>query len=94
MSNSKLPTSSRFCHCSECGRYFGGVNGFERHRVHFQCIDPTSVGLKLNDAGYWVRKPPRMLTIKGGKAVLADISPESSTRESNSTGAPDSVTAP
>ncbi|MGH7239912.1 MAG: hypothetical protein ACREHG_07585 [Candidatus Saccharimonadales bacterium] len=73
----KLPPGTNYCLCSSCGRYFGGVNGFERHRISFKCVDPVHVGLSLNEHGYWVRKTPRIARIQGGKAILDDIAAQS-----------------
>lgn len=71
--DSRLPPGTNRCRCAGCGRYFGGVNGFERHRVSFNCIDPASVGLVLNSRGYWVRPAPRLAAIHGGKRLEADF---------------------
>jgi len=65
-SDPKLPPGTNHCLCSACGRYFGGVNGFERHRVSFACVDPISVGLVLNARGFWVRPAPKMAVVHGG----------------------------
>lgn len=65
MSDPKLKPGTRFCKCSACGRYFGGVNGFDLHRRDSEtgriCLDPASITDKrgyrklwLNDRGYWV----------------------------------------
>jgi len=62
----KLPFASNKCLCPACGRYFGGVYGFDLHRqgdgnARF-CADPLSLTtksgkslLKLNEKGYWIR---------------------------------------
>lgn len=73
-SDPKLPTGTNHCLCSACGRYFGGVNGFERHRVKFLCVDPATLGLVLNDRGYWVRPAPKMTTANGGVEIRSDVS--------------------
>jgi hypothetical protein len=41
------------CHCSGCHQTFGGITG-----RNFKCLDPTSIGLALNDAGVWVLPAP------------------------------------
>lgn len=74
-SDPRLPTGTNYCRCSVCGEYFGGVNGFERHRVNFTCVDPTTHGLVLNSRGYWVRQPPKITCIHGGGQVLGGIRP-------------------
>lgn len=69
MSDPKLKKGTRFCKCSACGRYFGGVGGFDMHRVGSWerriCLDPAAVldkhgrrKLWLNDRGYWVGDYP------------------------------------
>ena len=61
----KLKPGTRFCKCPTCGRYFGGVKGFDMHRVASGvgriCLDPAALLDKhgkrllwLNDRGYWV----------------------------------------
>lgn len=42
-------------HCSQCHRHFGGVKGFDRHRVNGHCIDPGAFGHVERD-GIW-REP-------------------------------------
>jgi hypothetical protein len=73
-SDPKLSPGTNRCLCSACGRFFGGVNGFERHRNGFQCVDPIDLGLPLNSRGYWVRQPSRMASVHGRKPVRADFS--------------------
>lgn len=69
MTDPKLKPGTRFCLCRSCGRYFGGVNGFDLHRrdsrVGRICLDPASVvdkqgyrKLWLNDRGFWVGDYP------------------------------------
>ena len=62
MSDPKLPVGTNFCKCSGCGEYFGGVSGFDMHRVDRACLPPSEVAskegeamLRLNERGYWVR---------------------------------------
>lgn len=69
----RLPYGTNFCLCAACGRYFGGVNGFERHRVNFQCVDAATIGLRLN-RGRWVRTPPKAPVLAGAPKIKADIS--------------------
>lgn len=73
-SDPKLPPGTNHCLCSACGRYFGGADGFTRHRVNFKCVDPATLGLTLNRRGYWVRPIPKMVAIHGGKAIADDFS--------------------
>jgi hypothetical protein len=72
-SDPKLPPGTNRCLCSECGRYFGGADGFTRHRVNYQCVDPATVGLQLNSRGYWIRKGPKPNFVSGGKRVIDDF---------------------
>src|SRR5579859_2247447 len=72
-SDPKLPPRTNRCLCSECGRYFGGADGFTRHRVNFQCVDPATVGLRLNSRGYWIRKGPKPVSVTGGTRVIDDF---------------------
>ena len=62
MQDIKLPVGKNYCKCSGCGEYFGGVSGFDKHRVDRACIHPSAVAdkqgkpiLTLNNRGYWVR---------------------------------------
>lgn len=76
ISDPRLRLGTNYCCCAECGRYFGGVAGFERHRVAFTCVDPAYFGLSQDARGYWVRaylSKPAMP--RGGKPELASISP-------------------
>jgi hypothetical protein len=57
----RLKIGTRFCKCSACGRYFGGVSGFDMHRIGGKCVDPAAIldkhnrrKLWLDDRGYWV----------------------------------------
>ena len=69
MASPQLKPGTRFCQCTACGRYFGGVAGFDLHRVgpieSRKCLDPAAVfdgrgnrKLWLNDRGYWVGDYP------------------------------------
>jgi len=60
-----LPIGTNRCKCPSCGRYFGGVSGFDLHRVGKanarKCANPAGLVdkygkglLTLNTAGYWV----------------------------------------
>ncbi|MGH9351269.1 MAG: hypothetical protein ACRD2G_03775 [Terriglobia bacterium] len=53
----KLPVGSRYCFCSACGEYFGGVVGFDLHRqgeyAQRHCINPALAGLTKDSRGYW-----------------------------------------
>jgi len=61
-SDPMLPLNGGYCLCSACGRYFGGVSGFDKHRrgpftslgKKRYCVDPSTVGMHLNNRGYWV----------------------------------------
>jgi hypothetical protein len=65
MKGARLPVGSKFCQCSECGRYFTAVSSFDRHQILAEdgsviCRDPESVVSKkgvrklfLNTEGYW-----------------------------------------
>lgn len=61
----KDPRASRLtgnrCHCRACGEYFTAVSNFDRHlrgAGRPVCLDPASVGLVLNDIGYWQMPAP------------------------------------
>lgn len=45
--------ASRRAHCSGCGRNFGGLTAFDKHRDEGKCLDPESLGLVRNDKGDW-----------------------------------------
>lgn len=38
------PTPAQ-AHCGACHRTFGGVTGFDRHRLGGECLDPATRGL-------------------------------------------------
>lgn len=65
--------SGRKCYCNGCHQKFGGVRGFERHRKNFKCVDPGSVGLSLNENGFWLLPKPTVFSAAG--ALLREISP-------------------
>lgn len=61
------------CTCSECGRTFGGIEGFDTHRINMSGkpgFDPEydwrcanegemqSRGLHLSPKGWWIREAP------------------------------------
>lgn len=46
------------CLCRSCGRYFGGVHGFDLHRRGGRCVDPETVGLHLSSDGFYRQRPP------------------------------------
>jgi hypothetical protein len=47
-------TGSSRCHCSACHRTFGGVGGFDAHRVRDGCVDPQAKAMVRNPQGVWV----------------------------------------
>ena len=66
-----LPFGTNRCMCTGCGRYFGGVSGFDAHQTLGDdgrpvCHDPAtltnskgeSLGYELSEAGYWTRPMP------------------------------------
>lgn len=74
-SDPRLPPGTNYCWCAECGRYFGGVTGFEQHRVAFACTDPANFSLSQNARGYWVRAYHAKPAVRrDGKPELAGIS--------------------
>ena len=62
MSSYKGPAPTPFqAGCSVCQRLFGGVSGFDEHRVFDDhrnrvCLDPTKIGYVQDERGVW-RKP-------------------------------------
>ncbi|MGH8280695.1 MAG: hypothetical protein ACRERZ_00740 [Gammaproteobacteria bacterium] len=56
------PVGRRYCYCSACGEYFGGVVGFDLHRLgeytQRYCINPATAGLTKDSRGYWRRDTP------------------------------------
>lgn len=68
-----LPPATNFCQCAACGLYFGGVTGFEAHRVGGQCADPAAAGLTFSNRGYWVRPASKHRTVHCGVRQTADI---------------------
>src|SRR6185312_14892036 len=73
-SDPKLPPGTNRCLCSACGRYFGGADGYTRHRVNFQCVNPAILGMALNRGGYWVRAYRKGAPIEAARSVGDDIS--------------------
>jgi len=60
MSDPKLPLYSNFCKCAACGKYFGSVSGFDRHRrskAEFRACQTKDALLAknwfLDEKGYW-----------------------------------------
>ena len=68
----RLAFGTNHCLCTGCGYYFGGVSGFERHRVNLECIDPATAGLVLNSRGYWTRPAPS-IAVHCGVVETADF---------------------
>ncbi len=62
-----LRPGSSACQCAGCGAYFGGVYGFDLHRVGpldgRRCADPSAVGLVRDGRGVWRQPAPRHLRI-------------------------------
>lgn len=58
-----------WCRCAECGRTFGGLSGFDLHRVgvtkdpyDWRCATDAELvgrGLSLSGKGWWVRQDGR-----------------------------------
>lgn len=44
-------------HCAGCHRTFGGIAGFDAHRVRGACTDPRAHGM-TDVAGTWQRPAP------------------------------------
>lgn len=67
------------CLCRGCGRYFGGVVGFDLHRRAGRCVDPLAVGLKLASDGFYRQPPPcgvgHLRTIYPGVMYAAGAAP-------------------
>lgn len=50
-----IPAGSRACGCRACGEAFGSNTAFDRHRIGFNCKEPSSIGLVLAArAGGWL----------------------------------------
>lgn len=62
------------CHCNGCGRKFGAVSGFDLHRKKFQCVDPSTAGLWLDDGGFW--RLPKRAVLAPSSRLGREISPE------------------
>lgn len=41
-------------HCGQCHRTFASVDGYEAHQPEGECVDPATVGLRL-ELAYWCR---------------------------------------
>lgn len=81
MSDTMLPVGTNRCQCAGCGRYFGGVSGFDAHQTisptgDAVCADPASLtnskgeslGYVLTEAGYWIRPMPEGIVFTRGVA--------------------------
>lgn len=44
-------------HCAACHVTFSTAGNFDRHRASFECREPASVGLVLNERGSWGEAP-------------------------------------
>lgn len=42
-------------HCATCHVTFGGVRGFDAHRVDGACVPPGELGMRADDRGVWRR---------------------------------------
>jgi len=71
VSDPMLPVGTNRCQCMVCGRYFGGVSGFDAHQTVGAdgrpiCHDPGGLtnkkgellGYVLNKYGYWSMPMP------------------------------------
>lgn len=45
--------AGRKCHCRACGANFLGVGPFDKHRQRDRCVDPATIGMSLNEYGFW-----------------------------------------
>lgn len=59
----ELTIGTARCCCASCGRFFGGVGGFDAHQRlgkngALRCLDPETIGLVRNTDGWWVRAVP------------------------------------
>ena len=51
--------SGNKCFCTGCGEYFNSVGAFDAHqRVNEPCIDPSTIGMEKNGAGFWRTPAP------------------------------------
>jgi hypothetical protein len=58
-------TCARGYECAECGLHFGGLSGFDAHRItlrgveyDWRCVTDAELldrGLRQDDRGFWVR---------------------------------------
>lgn len=80
-----LPLGTNRCMCAGCGRYFGGLSGFDAHQTLGPdgrpiCHDPatltrkdgTSLGYIVNEAGYWVQPMPEGIVWTQGVGELRE----------------------
>ena len=42
-------------HCATCHTTFGGVRGFDAHRVDGACVPPGELGMRPDERGVWRR---------------------------------------
>lgn len=68
-----LPAGTNFCQCASCHRYFGGVTGFDLHRIGGTCADPARLDMSQDARGYWRRSGTNHPTIHSGVGQLADF---------------------
>ena len=40
-------------HCTGCHRTFNSVAAFDKHRRDSKCLDPETLGMKMDDKGIW-----------------------------------------
>jgi hypothetical protein len=66
-------TAKSLCHCTSCHRTFGGLTGFDMHRKDGKCLDPQDLGMKITEAGIWIRdlggKWPNLLAARPKRKV-------------------------
>jgi len=84
----------RGCECSECGRHFGGLTGFDRHQIvmtgepgydpdyDWRCgsdAELTARGLHMDRAGLWVREASFRSTASASRGLSGDPRPAEAT---------------
>ena len=58
-SDALLPTATRQCQCTICGKYFNSVSAFDMHRESGVCLDARKMrrkGMSRNERGYWIER--------------------------------------
>jgi len=61
------------CFCSGCGEYFNSIGAFDAHQlVNKPCLEPTSLGMEKNSAGYWRVPAPEGFDFTYGKPKKGD----------------------